>query len=136
MRSESQTRGRALFVAFAALLISGVGCGTREPTEGAEFFYQPPLTDSIQWVTDPETGRMLSVVFPGDGEFLVGADLPAGIYIARGGPMCQWSRQSLRPDGSFGELQSGGGLEAQRVDVKSTDLLFRSAGCMRWEMAQ
>jgi hypothetical protein len=120
----------------AVLLIIVVGCGVHTPQDPITFTYHPSHTRKVEWVTDPETAEMLSVVLYGDGEFLVGADFPAGLYESPGGPLCQWNRQSLRPDGSFGELQSGGGPGVQRVDVQAADVLFHSAGCTRWDIAK
>jgi len=136
MASGSYEFGRALPASIAVLLTVVGGCGVHKPQDSAAFTYQPSQTPEVEWVTDPETSRMLSVVLYGDGEFLVGADFPAGLYESLGGPQCKWSRQSLRPDGSFGDLQSGGGPGVQRVDVQTEDLLFRSDGCTRWDIAR
>lgn len=136
MASRSCEHDRALPVSIAALLIVVVGCDVHTPQDSAASTYQPSRTPKVEWVTDPETAEMLAAVLYGDGEFLVGADFPAGLYESRGGPRCKWSRQSLRPDGSFGEVQSGGGPGIQRVDVQAADLLFRSAGCVRWDIAK
>jgi hypothetical protein len=136
MAGESYVHDRALPASIAVLLFVGVGCGGHKPQDSTALTYQTSQTKRVEWVTDPETARMLSVVLYGDGEFLVGADFPAGLYESLGGTRCKWSRQSLRPDGSFGEVQSGGGPGVQRVEVQAADLLFRSAGCLRWDIAK
>lgn len=134
-RSKAQYRASLATVAIFVIIVA-VGCEAAAPQDSITFSDRPPQTPRVEWVTDPETAKMLSVVLYGDGEFLVGAEFPAGLYESSGGPRCKWSRQSLRPDGSFGEVQSGGGPGVQRVDVQAADLLFRSAGCTRWERAQ
>lgn len=135
MASGTCEHERALPACIAVLLIV-VGCGVHKPQDSTAFTYQPSRTPEVKWVTDPETAKMLSVVLYGDGDFLVGADFPAGLYESHGGPLCKWNRQSLRPDGSFGEVQSGGGPGVHRVDVQAADLLFHSAGCTRWDIAK
>ena len=136
MARGSCEHDRALPAFIAVLLFIGVGCGVHKPQDSAASTHQPSRTPEVEWVTDPETAEMLSAVLYGDGEFLVGADFPAGLYESRGGPRCKWSRQNLRPDGSFGEVQSGGGPGVQRVDVQAADLIFRSAGCTRWDLTK
>lgn len=136
MARGSCEHDRALPAFIAVLLFIGVGCGVHKPEDSTAFTYQPSPTPRVEWVTDPETAKMLSVVLYGDGEFLVGADFPAGLYESRGGSRCKWSKESLSPDGSFGEVQSGGGPGVQRVNLQAEDLLFRSAGCMRWDIAK
>lgn len=86
----------------------------------------------MKWETDPETGKLLSAVLFGDGEFLVGADFPAGLYESAGGPGCNWSRHALRPDGSYGAVQENRGGGDQIVQIAATDLVFKSDACNPW----
>lgn len=82
----------------------------------------------VEWVTDPETARIISVVLPGNGEFLVGADFPAGRYHSSGGHNCKWSKQSLQPGGRVMHSGTLGGT----VEIEATDLSFRSESCSPW----
>lgn len=136
MARGSCEHGRALPTSIAVLLFIGVGCGVHKPEDSTAFNYRPSQPPRVEWVTDPESAEMLSVVLYGDGEFLVGADFPAGLYESGGGPRCKWSKESLNPRGSFGEVQSGGGPGVHRVAFEAEDLLFRSAGCIRWDFTK
>ena len=102
------------------------------PVTAVPAITRPPAQAKVKWETDPETGKLLSAVLFGDGEFLVGADFPAGLYQSTGGPGCNWSRRALRPDGSDGAVQENRGGGDQIVLIAATDLVFKSDSCSPW----
>lgn len=102
-----------------------------------------PQSDSVghavEWVTDPESDSkgLLAVTIRGDGEFLVGADFPPGIYISGGsrpGSVCIWQRLSRHPMGSRTVVAAGSSLDPQIVVVLPTDTSFTTQSCQPWRM--
>lgn len=72
--------------------------------------------------------------FPGDGEYRVGVEVPAGTYQATQGSGCYWVRESNFADENFGAGGGGiaNGLDVGIVTISQTDVGFRSEGCGTW----
>jgi hypothetical protein len=62
-----------------------------------------------------------------DGTYLVGKDIPAGSYVAAGGPNCYWERSD--PAGNIIDNNFGAGQA--RATVNSGEL-FNTQGCGTW----
>ena len=72
--------------------------------------------------------------FPGDGEYRVGVEVPAGRYQATQEMGCHWVRESNFADENLG---AGGGaivdsVDVGIVDISATDVGFRSEHCGTW----
>ena len=94
---------------------------------------------AVEWVTDPESDSkgILAVTIRGDGEFLVGADFPPGIYMSGGsrpGSVCFWQRLNRDPMGSPTVVAAGSSLDPQTVVVLPTDAIFATQSCKPWQM--
>ncbi len=131
----------ANIISVMAMLALTSGC-VRQTAGNARAPDELEQARSVEWVTDPEANSaqptFLRVVLRGDGDFTVGADFPSGSYESpggRGGRICTWSRLTSEPGGSLKVLQSGGGPGAQRVNVSTSDRLFRSIACQPWVKA-
>ena len=72
--------------------------------------------------------------FPGDGEFRIGVEVPAGTYSASIQNGCFWIRESNFADENFGPGGGGitDGLNSGIVTIAPTDVGFRSEGCGTW----
>lgn len=81
-----------------------------------------------------------AATFPGDGTYVVGADIKAGTYRSKPGPdglgMCIWQRLS----DTSGELDAviAGDISQGPVTVtiKSGDEAFQTNGCDTWERVE
>lgn len=102
-----------------------------------------PSSDSVgntvEWVTDPESDSkgILAVTIRGDGEFLVGADFPPGIYTSEGsrpGSVCAWQRISRDRLGSRTVVGAGSSRDQQTLAVLPTDSIFATWSCKPWRM--
>ena len=135
----SATATTARSVGFLCLVLaSAAGC-SQQTTGELRAQGDPPNEKRVEWVTDPEGNspdpEFISVLISGDGDFVVGADFPPGLYKSQGsrdGARCTWFRVATDPKGSFQVLESGQGSGSQRVTVESTDELLRSSGCLPW----
>lgn len=71
--------------------------------------------------------------FPGDGTFLVGADVQPGTYRTKGGSPCYWARLS-DVSGSFDSILANSVAQGPAiVEIKKTDKAFQSRGCAAWQ---
>jgi hypothetical protein len=92
----------------------GTAVPTRVPVEVA-----PPLAEAI----------------PGDGTWLIGAEIKRGTYRSAGGATCYWSRLS-NLSGEFDAIlaSSFGQAGPQKVALGAKDKAFASQGCGSWEL--
>jgi hypothetical protein len=71
-----------------------------------------------------------------DGTYLVGTDIPPGLYMsggASGSGMCRWSRLSSTGSGVASNIiDHGESSDAQYVAIAATDKAFESQGCQSW----
>lgn len=120
--------GLALSLSACSLTVSG----TAVPLEVG-------VSHSVEWVSDPEGNPEvpLSVTLRGDGQFLVNADFPPGLYETSGQRPrvpCIWRKSGKTAAGAERIVESGGGSERQVVSVESRDSTFQTEGCMPWRM--
>lgn len=67
-----------------------------------------------------------------DGTYLVGTDIPPGIYRSPGGSFCYWERLSGL-SGEFTDIIAIGIEEGTAiVEIQESDEAFRSQGCGTW----
>lgn len=131
--------GRTIAASVGFLLIALTpGCSV-ETTGDARAPGYAVQGNWVEWVTDPESNsnqpEYVAVVLRGDGDFIVGKDFPPGTYESQGGRgqrACKWSRLGSGPLGSKRILESGEGVDMQRVEIGRTDQLFRSSACQPW----
>ena len=74
------------------------------------------------------SGSLLDEI-PGDGIWIVGADLAPGTYVAEGGDWCLWQRLSAyraEPD----SIIKGG--SSRRATIEAGDAAFYTEGCGTW----
>ena len=71
-----------------------------------------------------------------DGTYLVGTDIPPGVYRAPGGAICYWERLSGL-SGEMDDVLANDISEHSRqiVEIKATDKAFKTSGCGTWELA-
>ena len=68
----------------------------------------------------------------GDGVWIVGEDIEAGVYRNDGGSLCYWERLSGL-SGEFGDIIANDLPEGQAVvEIASSDTAFSSQGCGTW----
>jgi hypothetical protein len=70
-----------------------------------------------------------------DGTYLVGTDIPSGVYRAPGGAFCYWERLSGL-SGDVVDVLANDLSEHSRqiVEIKATDKAFKASGCGTWEL--
>jgi len=70
--------------------------------------------------------------FPGEGTFLVGADVQPGTYRG-GGSGCYWARLS-GTSGGFNDIITNGNVEGPTVvTIAASDKAFETSGCGTWK---
>lgn len=90
------------------------GTPVRKPVE-----VSPPLAERI----------------PGDGTWLVGAEIKAGTYKSAGGASCYWARyRDLANELNSIIVNSYGRKGPQKVALGPSDKAFASQGCGAWEL--
>ena len=68
----------------------------------------------------------------GDGTWMVGTDIEAGVYRNDGGSLCYWERLSGL-SGELGDIIANGLPEGQAVvEIAGSDTAFSSQGCGTW----
>jgi type II secretory pathway pseudopilin PulG len=77
-------------------------------------------------VTGVEKAKQANTI-PGDGTYLVGADIQAGTYKSAGGELCYWARQGAGEKILANDIASNGGQSV--VTVRATDVSLRVSGC-------
>lgn len=79
--------------------------------------YAPPLPDRVA----------------GDGMWIVGKQIKAGVYQSDAGVSCYWERLAGL-SGRYVDLLDNGGFRRgpKLVEVKATDFAFASQGCGQW----
>ena len=101
---------------------SSGGCGAWTSVTGSE----PAATTESTKTREPGFG---------DGTWIVGTDVPPGIYATAGGSLCYWSRLSGF-GGSLGEIianEVSGGRTV--VEIEPDDQGFETNGCGDWRPA-
>ncbi len=72
----------------------------------------------------------------GDGTYLVGSDIPPGIYRSPGGSLCYWERLSGL-SGEFTDIIANGVEEGVAiVEIQESDVAFKSQGCETWTLIE
>jgi hypothetical protein len=66
---------------------------------------------------------------PGDGTYIVGAEVKPGTYKAPGGELCYWARL----DGQGELLDNHLGAGQAVATIRKTDKGFESSGCGEWK---
>ena len=132
---------------LVALLIgAGIGAtGAEEPAASAAAAKTVTVeeqADAAETVTETvtETVEQEAAAEPeapagsfGAGTYLVGEDIKAGTYKARGGGGCYWARLK-NLSGEVGSIIANGGFEKNViVQIQSSDKAFESSDCGDWE---
>ncbi|WP_305784078.1 hypothetical protein [Symbioplanes lichenis] len=69
---------------------------------------------------------------PGTGAFVVGQDVPAGIYRSTGNTSCYWER-ARNASGTTASIISNDIGSGQRLaQIRATDKIFRTRNCRTW----
>lgn len=83
--------------------------------------YAPPVPDTVT----------------GDGMWIVGKQIKAGVYQSAAGVSCYWERLAGL-SGTYEDLLDNGGYRKgqQLVEVLASDFAFTSQGCGQWVMVR
>jgi len=106
---------RTIGVGVVALVLAS-GCSSAEP--GGEEAATP---------TPSETSATFAI--SGDGTWQVGADVQPGVYVAEGGPSCEWRRLS---GDDADQLEARGMNPHPVVEILDGDTAFTTEGCGGW----
>ena len=86
--------------------------------------------------TTPTATTELPLTAIPDGTWLVGEEVPAGIYSAAGGAQCSWKRLSGF-GGTFDDTIAGDfGVVRPIVEITPTDNGFSTSGCGLWTLVK
>jgi hypothetical protein len=77
---------------------------------------------------DSYAGSLLEEI-PGDGIWIVGADLDPGTYVAEGGDWCLWQRISAFRAETDSIIKGG---SSRRATIEAGDVAFYTEGCGTW----
>jgi hypothetical protein len=73
-----------------------------------------------------------------DGTYLVGKDIPPGLYLTlggNGGDMCSWSRLASTGGGdAVSVIDRGESRDAQYALIAPTDKAFETQSCQAWSI--
>jgi hypothetical protein len=110
---------------------------TEKATVKADAKPQPTITVTKTAKAKPAKTKAPASTISGDGEYLVGQDMPAGTYKTAGsadtdlGLPCYWER-AKNSSGEFGSIIANGTPKGQsRVTVNRGEV-FKSQGCKDW----
>jgi hypothetical protein len=106
---------------------------TAEPTSAAPKSAAPTTTAKPAPTTTKAKPAPAGPSF-GDGTYLIGKDIPAGIYRTKGDDGCYWEREhDLK--GSLDSIAVNDNSEGQVVvQILATDAAFKSDGCGTWHL--
>ena len=90
---------------------------------------------SAQEETPTATAEFPLTAIP-DGTWLVGDEVPAGIYSAPGGAQCAWKRLSGFGGTTNDIIASDFGIVRPIVEISLTDMGFTTSGCGAWTLIE
>jgi hypothetical protein len=146
IRSVARTNVPALVVALCVfamvVIVAGVIAWDANSARAGDTVAHvaPPASQpgpAVPQAKPVEKSPPLLEQIPGDGTWLLGAEVKRGIYKSAGGSSCYWSRLSSLS----GELEaiianSYGKAGPQKVALGKTDAAFASQGCGAWELVK
>lgn len=137
--------GAAGWIAAAAfVVIAGVGCyvvsqdsPARGAADRAAVLSTPTALPGAPVKPRPEYAPPLPDRVAGDGMWIVGKQMKAGVYQSDAGVSCYWERLAGL-SGRYVDLLDNGGFRRgpKLVEVKASDFAFTSQGCGQWVMVR
>lgn len=126
-----------LGIAVTAVLVVWSDNPARGAADHAAVVAKPTATPGTPVKPRPEYSPPIPDRVAGDGMWIVGKQIKAGVYQSDAGVSCYWERLAGL-SGKYTDLLDNGGFRRgpQLVEVLTSDFAFTSQGCGRWEPVQ
>lgn len=130
--------------AAAFIVIAGVGCyvvahdnPARGAADRAAVISKPTAVPGVPVKARPEYSPPLPDRLSGDGMWIVGKQMKAGVYQSDAGASCYWERLAGL-SGTYEDLLDNGGFRRgpKLVEVRASDFAFTSQRCGEWVMVR